>query len=97
VGKPRTAPPAPHLPRPTWLLDKPIALLERDHRPFYGTPLRLVSPPERIESGWWSGDLVTRDYYVAESRDHAFYWIFCERTAGPDGESTRYYLHGLFG
>ena len=31
------------LPRPTWLLAKPIALLMRDHRPFYGSALRMAS------------------------------------------------------
>ncbi|MGY2488138.1 Y-family DNA polymerase [Cupriavidus sp. CP313] len=97
VGKPRSAQRAPNLPRPAWLLDKPIALLERDHRPFYGSPLYLVSPPERIEAGWWAGDLVTRDYYVAEGKDHSFYWIFCERMASPEGDTARWYLHGLFG
>ncbi len=40
------------LPRPAWLLDKPVPLLTRQHRPFYGTPLRMVSPGERIEGGW---------------------------------------------
>lgn len=61
---------------PAWLLGKPVSLIERDHRPFYGSPLRIVSPSERIESGWWGGQLVTRDYFVAEASDHICYWIF---------------------
>src|SRR5690606_22356622 len=56
------------LERPFWLLDEPIALPVRDHRPFYGAPLRIVRGPERIEDGWWSG-LALRDYFVAESPD----------------------------
>ncbi|QYY33604.1 DNA polymerase Y family protein (plasmid) [Cupriavidus pinatubonensis] len=95
VGKPRAAPHAPNLPRPAWLLDKPVALIEKEHRPFYGSPLRLVSPPERIEAGWWAGELVTRDYYVAEGRDHTFYWIYAERMTSPEGKSA-WFLHGLF-
>jgi protein ImuB len=76
-------------------LDKPIALLERENRPFYGSPLRLVSPPERIEAGWWAGELVTRDYYVAEGKDHTYFWIYSERMASPDGKAA-WFLHGLF-
>lgn len=97
VGKPGPAVESPALPRPAWLLDKPIALLMRDHRPFYGSPLRMVSPPERIEAGWWGGELVTRDYYVAEGRDHTHYWVYSERMGSRDGDEARWYLHGLFG
>ncbi|MCY0853269.1 Y-family DNA polymerase [Cupriavidus sp. D39] len=97
VGKPGPTIEAPRLPRPTWLLDKPIALLIRDHRPFYGSPLRMVSPPERIEAGWWAGEVVTRDYYVAEGRDHAHYWVYQERRGSREGDEAQWYLHGLFG
>ena len=48
----RMPPDTMSLPRPTWLLATPIALLMRDHRPFYGSPLRMASNPERIEAGW---------------------------------------------
>ncbi|WP_427308987.1 DNA polymerase Y family protein [Cupriavidus sp. H39] len=85
------------LPRPAWLLGKPVALIERDHRPFYGSPLHIVSPPERIEAGWWGGELVTRDYFVAEGKDHTCYWIFQERMGSREGDEARWYLHGLFG
>jgi protein ImuB len=87
----------PALPRPSWLLAKPVALLMREHRPFYGSPLRMASPPERIEAGWWQGELVTRDYFVAQGQDHAHYWIYRERIGGASGAEPRWYLHGLFG
>lgn len=58
------------LPRPSWLLDTPIQLIMRGHRPFYGTSLRMVSPGERIECGWQDGGAVTRDYFVAAAEDH---------------------------
>lgn len=85
------------LPRPTWILAKPIALLMRNHRPFYGSPLKMASTPERIEAGWWS-QTQTRDYFIAEGQDHALYWVYRERImgAGEDAE-PRWFLHGLFG
>jgi protein ImuB len=83
------------LPRPTWLLAKPIALLMRNHRPFYGSPLRMASNPERIEAGWWNGPQ-TRDYFIAEGQDHTLYWVYRERIGADDAE-PRWFLHGLFG
>ena len=83
--------------RPTWLLVNPIPLLVRNHRPFYGSPLRMVSGPERVEAGWW-GDTAARDYWIAEGQEHALYWVYLERVGGT-GEDTepRWFLHGLFG
>jgi protein ImuB len=83
------------LPRPTWLLAKPIALLMRNHRPFYGSPLRMASTPERIEAGWWNGPQA-RDYFIAEGQDHTLYWVYRERIGADDAE-PRWFLHGLFG
>jgi protein ImuB len=93
----RLPPDVASLPRPSWLLAKPIALLMRNHRPFYGSPLKVASTPERIETGWWS-DTQTRDYFIAEGQDHTLYWIYRERIVGS-GEDVepRWYLHGLFG
>lgn len=85
------------LPRPAWLLAKPIALLIRNHRPFYGSPLKMASTPERIEAGWWSQSQ-TRDYFIAEGLDHAHYWVYRERIVGAgDDAEPRWFLHGLFG
>jgi protein ImuB len=85
------------LPRPAWLLLKPIALLMRNHRPFYGSPLRMASNPERIEAGWWSQSQ-TRDYFIAEGLDHAHYWVYRERIVGAAADAEpRWFLHGLFG
>ncbi|MDR5799009.1 MULTISPECIES: Y-family DNA polymerase [Caballeronia] len=84
-------------PRPAWLLEKPIQLMTRQHRPFYGSPLRTVSPGERVEGGWWDGELVTRDYFVAEADDQTCYWIYRERVGSREEEDPRWFLHGLFG
>lgn len=83
--------------RPTWLLINPIPLLVRNHRPFYGSPLRMVSGPERVEAGWWD-DTAVRDYWIAEGEEHALYWVYRERVAGTGEDSEpRWFLHGLFG
>lgn len=91
-------PPDVHsLPRPTWILAKPIALLMRNHRPFYGSPLKMASTPERIEAGWWS-ETHTRDYFIAEGQDHTLYWVYRERIVGAGEDANpRWFLHGLFG
>ena len=88
-------PDMPALPRPAWLLAQPIALLMREHRPYYGSPLKIISGGERIESGWWQS-LQTRDYFMAEGADHAHYWLYRERPSGGDPSSARWYLHGFF-
>jgi protein ImuB len=79
--------------RPFWLLEQPLPLVVRQHRPFYSSSLRLLSGPERIEAGWWDGALALRDYFVAQAEEGACYWIYRERDAG----SARWFLHGLFG
>ncbi|MFX1689776.1 DNA polymerase Y family protein [Paraburkholderia sp. A2RI-6] len=85
------------LPRPAWLLEVPIQLIMRGHRPFYGTPLRMVSPGERIECGWQDGHIVTRDYFVAEAENNLHYLVFRERVGSRDEREPRWFLHGLFG
>ena len=78
--------------RPFWLLEQPLPLALHAHRPFYGSPLRLLSGPERIESGWWDGALALRDYFIAQGNEGACYWIYRER----DASRARWFLHGLF-
>ncbi len=89
-GRPADA--LPRTERPFWLLDKPLPLLVREHRPFYGSPLRLASAPERIESGWWDGNFAARDYFIAIGAESACYWVYRERA----GDEVRWFLHGLF-
>ena len=72
------------LPRPTWLLAKPSALLMRNDRSFYGSPLKMASAPERIEAGCWSQSQ-TWGYFIPEGQDHAHYWVYRERLAGTAG------------
>ena len=77
--------------RPLWLLAKPRPLTEIDNAPCYEGRLSLVAGPERIESGWWDGHDVMRDYFVAANPSEAMLWIYRER--GPRG---RWFLHGFF-
>jgi len=56
-----------------------------------GQALALVSGPERIESGWWDGADVARDYYIARAADGAQWWLFRE-CAAP----RRWFVHGCF-
>ena len=77
--------------RPFWLLPAPQPLEEIDAAPHRGGPLKLLAGPERIESGWWDGGDVARDYFVAETADRALVWVYRERRA-PGG----WFLHGLF-
>lgn len=78
--------------RPSWLLASPELMELRDGRPWMQGPLVLSQGPERIESGWWDGDDVRRDYYIAQRTDGARLWIYRER-----GGQRRWFLHGLFG
>ena len=78
--------------RPLWLLPDPQPLSEIATRPHYReNALAFLAGPERIESGWWDDDDVKRDYFVAQTSDHATLWIYRERHA-PGG----WYLHGVF-
>jgi protein ImuB len=86
----------PEVPRPTWLLETPVKLLVKQHRPFYGSRLKLMSTGERIEAGWFDGEMTARDYFVAEAADKSCYWIYRERPSATS-EEVVWYLHGLFG
>ncbi len=78
--------------RPLWLLSKPRPLEIKGCRPVNGGVLSLLQGPERIESGWWDGSDVLRDYYIAENPQGERYWIFRERR-----EEGGWYVHGVFG
>jgi protein ImuB len=75
--------------RPLWLVEPPRRLKEADGMPRDGGRLELLAGPERIESGWWDGEGVARDYFIARAPSSALLWIFRERGGG-------WYLHGLF-
>ncbi len=77
--------------RPFWLLDSPKLLREVDGVPHHEGPLELLAGPERVESGWWDGDDVFRDYFIARTESESLVWIFCDRR-----REGGWYLHGIF-
>ncbi len=83
--------PARQVPRPLWLLAVPLRLDASVDTPCYEGPLTLLAGPERIESGWWDGADVTRDYFVARTAAQSLLWIYRERR-----EIGAWYLHGFF-
>lgn len=68
--------------RPLWLVEPPRALKGVEEDGF-----ELLAGPERIESGWWDGGEVRRDYFVARARD-SIVWVY------RDARGWR--LHGIF-
>ena len=76
-------------PRPVWLLPRPRLLRVEEGRPCYQGCLDILQGPERIESGWWDGVDVQRDYYVAADASGSRFWIYRE----PAGD---WFLHGVF-
>jgi protein ImuB len=78
-------------PRPLWLLPEPLPLTRRGDRLYHRQPVTLLSGPERIETRWWAGRDIRRDYYVARESCGSRLWVFRER----DGERG-WYLHGFF-
>ncbi|QHF03517.1 DNA polymerase Y family protein [Pseudomonas asturiensis] len=69
--------------RPGWLLNQPQTLPAQ--------AVRILAGPERIESGWWDGGDVRRDYYRVETLSGQRAWAY--RTVGENGELL---LHGWF-
>jgi protein ImuB len=46
--------------------------------------------PERIETGWWRGDDVHRDYYMVATDAGTRFWLFLRQ------DDNRWFLHGCF-
>ena len=69
--------------RPLWLLPQPQL--------YSAQSLQIELGPERIESGWWDGHAVNRDYYTARSGSGERLWVYF------DHRECKWYLHGVFG
>jgi len=52
--------------------------------------VRQAWGPERIETGWWRGQDIQRDYYIVETAAGTRWWIFRRH------EDGRWFLHGCF-
>lgn len=87
-------------PRPTRLLPQPrpihvVALAPQGYPQQFadrGVESRVVRcwGPERIETGWWRGPSLLRDYFRVETTSGTHAWIF------RNLRSRRWYLHGWF-
>ena len=100
VGERQTGKPDLHVHRPLRLFQRPIAIQVVALAP-HGTPQRFhharvdhavayCQGPERIETGWWRGNDVQRDYYLVETSAGTRWWIFQRLGDG------RWFLHGCF-
>jgi len=67
--------------RPCWLLPEPRRI---------DAPQELLAGPERIESGWWDGADMARDYYLARGAHGAQLWVF------QDLRSGGWHVHGIW-
>ncbi|MBS3802979.1 MAG: DNA polymerase Y family protein [Oleiphilaceae bacterium] len=67
--------------RPLWLLNTP--------QPVVHLPQAWLTGPERISGGWWDGERVQRDYYVAQLGSGQLAWVFRDVSGG-------WFIHGLF-
>lgn len=89
-----------HPPRPLRLLREPIALAAISVMPegppvcfrFHGQEHRVARRwgPERIETGWWRGRPIARDYYRVETTTGQRFWLFRSLEEG------RWFLQGSF-
>ncbi|SDB51754.1 protein ImuB [Pseudidiomarina indica] len=72
--------PVVSLQRPYWLLPQAQAITRHEWQLQWG--------PERIVSGWWQGDSMPRDYYIAIDKEQRQGWIYyC---------AEGWFLHGWF-
>jgi len=84
-----------HRPERAWQRDAPSLALQAlgpNRRPGWLLPVpellgasvsRVLSGPERIESGWWDGEDARRDYYVLELTDGRTAWAYQATADGP--------------
>ncbi|MEI6241157.1 MAG: DNA polymerase Y family protein [Planctomycetia bacterium] len=91
--------------RPIWMLPRPVPLEVMAVVPAVADagrpPVRFrcsseihevatAHGPERIETAWWRGPIVRRDYYVVETQAGGRFWIFRRLKDGG------WFLHGVF-
>ena len=87
-------------PRPLRLFERPTDLavvsIAPDGPPLrfglHGSEHRIARSwgPERIETGWWRGHRIGRDYYRVETTTGRRYWLFRKIRDG------RWFMHGQF-
>ena len=85
--------------RPTQLFSPPLPIqvssgesAQPTRFTWRGTWLEIVEAtgPERLESGWWRGPSVRRDYFRVATNQAGWWWIFRDMNTGG------WFLHGAF-
>lgn len=66
--------------RPSLLLPEPEPLCEI---------VSLIHGPERLVTGWWDNQPITRDYFIAHSEQGRWLWVF-------RNQDKQWFLHGQF-
>lgn len=84
--------------QPTLLLPAPIPLATRHQKPVYISPLTLLQGPERIETRWWAGQDIQRDYYIARNLQGMSLWIFRDLKLSRESATAHscWFLQGLY-
>ena len=77
--------------RPLWLLAEPRTLSVRGGMPWWEGPLVLAGERERVETGWWDGGGVAREYFTARTARGERLWVYRDLVSGD------WFLQGLFG
>ncbi len=96
----RTSQSRPPDPRPLRLLRQPLEVAATAVVP-EGPPIAFQYQgmrhtiansvgPERIETGWWRGPHLKRDYYRVATSDGRRFWLFRHR------DTSRWFVHGWF-
>jgi len=75
------------------MLKEPALLRDEQGYPLHQGRLKLLEGPERLETGWWDNDSITRDYYLAVNPAGMRLWVFRNRQRSE----AHWYLHGIFG
>ncbi len=69
---------------------KPISISVSSHINRTVQAIRQSWGPERIETGWWRGVMVRRDYWRILTEKGQQFWVFC------DLKTQQWFLHGEF-
>ena len=96
AAMPQVESPAGRAPRPLWMLPEPEPLTVREGYPWHEGRLSLLAGPERLETGWWDADGISRDYYEALNPRGRRLWVFRVRQR-QEADAGYWYLHGYFG
>ena len=89
-------PPSCRAARPLWMLPEPEPLIVREGYPWHDGPLSFLSGPERLETGWWDAEGISRDYYQARNPRGRRLWVYRVRQR-LEADAGHWYLHGYFG